>query len=76
MSNEEIKQRLIDRIKDVDNPELLKEVYRILEMEEKQALELKEPQIAFIKKAQKQAEEGKVVTNEDFFEKIDQWLNE
>lgn len=62
----ELKKQLIGKIKQTDNSELLEEIFRLIENEEKDfsVYELSDQQIAAIEDAQDQYKKGKFLTNE------------
>ncbi|WP_192823043.1 hypothetical protein [Rufibacter sp. LB8] len=78
MSTVELKDRLIDKILHTENPELLGEVFRLLEMgnEEMEPLRLSEFQQKAIVKGQDDIKAGHFLANEQADNEIEKWLNE
>jgi hypothetical protein len=76
MTTLQIKNRLINRIKAVDNHEVLEEVLRMLDLEFDNDEKLKVP--AHVKKSilkgAKEIKEGKFHTNKQADREIDKWL--
>ncbi len=77
MSTLELKERLIDKIIHIENPELLGEVFRLLELEEKdmQVIRLSEEQKQAIQQGQKDIQNGQFLTNEQASKEIEGWLS-
>ena len=73
-----LKERLIKRIQETTNPDLLKEVYRLLEIDfdDQEVYKLSEEQRAAIIEGQQQINQGKHLTHEQANEEIKKWLNE
>jgi hypothetical protein len=76
MTTLQIKNKLIRSIKSVQNPEMLEDLYRLLNIEVENIEKLKVP--AHVKKSiakgQKDIKEGKYLTNKQADTEIDQWL--
>ena len=76
MSTAELKVRLIKEITDSDNEELLKDVYRLLEIEndDSQPYLLNDEQLLIVAEAQAEVKAGKFLTDEEANREIDEWL--
>jgi len=76
MTTLQIKNKLISTIKTVKNPDVLEDLYRLLNIETEDIEKLKTP--AHVKKAiakgQKDIKEGHYFTNKEVEAEIDQWL--
>ena len=72
----DLKERLIQRIKETQNPEVLKEVYRLLELEldDQDSFELSEDQITAVREAQAQISNGALIDHEVANAKTEEWL--
>ncbi|TAM95220.1 MAG: hypothetical protein EPN39_15700 [Chitinophagaceae bacterium] len=72
----EIKQRLIDRIKETTDNSLLEELYRILskENDDSTIYMLSEQQKVAIRESRKDIENGRVITHEQANTEIEEWL--
>jgi len=77
MSTVELKERLISKILHTDSPELLGEVFRLLEIEEGEieVLKLSDQQKQAILKGQEDIKNGHFLTNEQADQEISEWLN-
>ncbi len=73
-----LKERLIKRIQETTDPDLLKEVYRLLEIDfdDQEIYVLSDDERAAIMEGQKQIDEGKYLTHEQANEETRKWLNE
>ncbi len=76
MSTAELKKKLIGKITDSDDENLLQEVYRLLELEnEALALyPLSDEQISVVRESQEQIKKGKFLNNLDANKEIDEWF--
>lgn len=74
----ELKEKLINIILDTDNPKLLGEVFRLLQIENEdmEVVQLSEQQKQAILKGQEDIKNGNYLTNEQADKEIDEWLNE
>ncbi len=76
MTTLQIKNKLIKSIKSVDNPKLLEDLYRLLNMEVEDIEKLKTP--AHVKdsvaKGQKDIRNGRYMSNRQADAEMDQWL--
>lgn len=78
MTVKDLKQKLIRRIDQSENSELLEEMYRIIANEEADGslYELSEDQIRTVEEAQLQYKEGKFLTSDKADKDVDEWLGE
>ncbi|MDB5120890.1 MAG: hypothetical protein JWN56_2108 [Sphingobacteriales bacterium] len=76
MSTSELKQKLITCISHTDNPDLLQEVFRLLELETESldVYKLNVEQRQAIVEGQEDINEGRSLTNEQVDDEIDRWL--
>jgi hypothetical protein len=75
MSTLELKERLIGRIRETDNEEILAEVYRLLGMEEEdEPYRLSPEQRASVQEARNQIRNGSFLTNKEADNEVDEWL--
>ncbi len=77
MSNIELKERLIGKIRETDNDDILEEVYRLLGLEQEivEPFKLSNDQKAAVSEARQQITDGEFLTDEDADNDIDEWLN-
>ncbi|WP_138480333.1 hypothetical protein [Dyadobacter bucti] len=77
MSNIELKERLIGKIRETDNDDILEEVYRLLGLEQEivEPFKLSNDQKAAVSEARQQIKDGEFLTDEDADNDIDEWLN-
>jgi len=77
MSIVELKERLISKILHTESPELLGEVFRLLEIEneEMEVIKLLDQQKQAILQGQEDIKNGRFLTNEQADKEIDEWLN-
>jgi hypothetical protein len=77
MSTVELKEKLISTILHTDSPELLGEVFRLLEIEneEMEVIKLSDQQKQAILQGQEDIKNGRFLTNEQADQEIDEWLN-
>jgi hypothetical protein len=77
MSYLELQNIIIRRILGIQNTDLLDQLNKILqEMEEKDIVQLSDYEKAVIKKGLDQVNEGDYKSNDDVFNKTEQWLKE
>jgi hypothetical protein len=76
MSTAELKVKLIKEITDSDNEELLKDVFRLIELEKDDPLvyKLSEEQLSAVNEAQEQIKAGKFLADDEANKEIDEWL--
>lgn len=78
MSTDELRKKLISRIKRSRRPELLREAYRLLgtDTDDIEPYKLSPEQRASINKGLKDAKAGKVLPSAEADKAIDAWLSE
>ena len=78
MSTIELKEKLISKILHTDNPEILGEIFRLLQIEneEMEIVKLSDQQKQAIMKGQEDIKNGRCFTNEQAGKEIDEWLNQ
>ena len=78
MSVAELKEMLIDQIKQSENEALLEDISRLIELQEdsKIVFTLTANQLSHIEEAEKQVRNGQLLTAEEADKDIDQWLNQ
>jgi hypothetical protein len=76
MSTAELKKKLLEKIADSNNEELLLEVYQLLQIEDEAVgvYPLSEEQITVVRESQEQVKKGKFLTGDDADKEIDEWL--
>lgn len=77
MSTDELRKKLISRIKRSRRPELLREAYRLLgtDTDDIEPYKLSPEQRASINKGLKDAKAGKVIPSAEADKAIDEWLS-
>jgi len=76
MSTTDLKEKLISRIREMDNEELLKEIGRLLHFETKAKYMLNDDQLQIVQEAQAQIKRGEYLSDEEADKEVDEWLNE
>ena len=78
MTVKDLKQKLIRRIDQSENSELLEEMYRLIANEESDGnvYELSADQIRAVEEAQLQYKEGKILTSDQADKDVEEWLGE
>ncbi len=78
MKTIELKKKLIRKIYSLEDKSLLKEVSRIIgiENEENEIYHLSDEQLKAVEEAQEQYLRGEYITNEEIEKEIEEWLNE
>ena len=71
-----LKEKLIQKIMDSANKDLLEEIYKVLEEEEDKEIILGDEQLQSIQKAEKEYEEGNFFTQEEIDTELNEWLKE
>jgi hypothetical protein len=72
----ELKDKLIERIRQADDEDLLKEISYLPEMQEPDRLyPLNEEQKTIVKEAREQIQNQQSLSNEEANKDIDEWLN-
>ena len=76
MSTAELKVRLIKEITDSDNEELLKDVFRLLEIENDESTPyvFTEEQITMVNETLEEVKAGKFLTEEEANKRTNEWL--
>lgn len=75
MVDEKLKARLIDQIKKIDNPDIIEDIYRLLEIDLDEFIYITNTdQKQSIHEALEQYNSGEILTNEEAKEQTDQWL--
>ena len=74
----DLKEKLIKRIQETSNNDVLNEVYRLLELEfnEQEIYKLSEEQRSTIAESREQIAKGEFLTNEQSNKATEQWLRE
>jgi len=77
MTTKELRNKVIRKINQVDDEEILNEIYRLLEdsIEDDEIFQLSENHIKAIEEAKKQIDQGESMTNEQANLEIGEWLN-
>lgn len=77
MATTGLKERLIDRIREIDNEDILAEAYRLLgtESDLEEPLKLNNAQKVAIDEAREQIKNGSYLTNNQADKEIEEWLN-
>jgi len=72
-----LKETLISKIQDIQDENILKEVYRLLQIEsdDLESYTLTDEQINVVNEAKEQISKGEFLTHEEAQNKINQWLN-
>lgn len=72
----DLKERLIKKIKQTTDPEVLQEVYRLLEIQfdDQEIYQLSDDQKSVVNEAQQQIKKGEFLTNEKANQEIEEWL--
>lgn len=77
MNKTKLKERLIKEIQNIENEDILKEVYRLLDLEseDQESYKLSQEQVSIVNEAREQVKNGQFLTHEEAQKKINQWLN-
>ncbi|MDP3914400.1 MAG: hypothetical protein Q8R96_11775 [Bacteroidota bacterium] len=77
MTTKELRNKVIRKINQVDDEEILNEIYRLLEdsIEDDDIFQLTENHVMAIEEAKKQIDQGESMTNEQANLEIGEWLN-
>ena len=77
MSSAELKKRLIDKIQETDNENLLEEAFRLLQLESEdiEVYKLSDEQKSAVNEAREQIKRGEFLTDDEANKDIDEWLN-
>jgi predicted transcriptional regulator len=78
MTTAKLKNKVIDKIKTIEDAELLESIYNMIEsdLELHVSMKLSQEQIAAIEEGRKDIREGRIFTDEEVKKEIDKWLNE
>ena len=77
MANPSLKDKLIDKLREIEDPALLAEVSNLFELQESEAVyKTSSAQKKSIDEAKQQAKDGRVVDNEQSDKESDEWLSE
>ncbi|MBN7811082.1 hypothetical protein J0A68_08950 [Algoriphagus sp. H41] len=76
METKEVKRKLIAKIQEINNPEILEEINRLLSLDlvESDLLTLSNEQAQVISQGKKDYEMGKTKSNEDINQETETWL--
>ena len=75
MSTAKLKQKVLQRIKQIDEDYLLEDLLNLIEIEEEDHVEISKEQKEMLDIGLKQVEEGKTTPNEIVEKRIEKWLN-
>ena len=77
MSTVELKERLIEKIKETDNENILQEAFRLLDIEvtDMGVYHFSEAERNMVNDSKNQIDKGQFLTNETANKEIDQWLS-
>ena len=76
MSSSDIKEKLINKIKETNDPHLLEEVFALFELQEPENMyEVNEGQKKKIEEAKQQVQSKQTLTDEQADKDTDEWLN-
>jgi predicted transcriptional regulator len=78
MTTAKLKNKVIDKIKTIEDTELLESIYNLIEsdMNLQVSMKLSKEQIAAIEEGRNDIKEGKTFTDEEVKKEIDKWLKE
>jgi hypothetical protein len=75
MSTSELKEKLIDKIRQTEDPEILEEISHLFQLQEPDTVyDLNEEQKNIIAEAEQQIKNGKYLTDDEADKDIDEWL--
>jgi hypothetical protein len=76
MPNTTLKDKLINKIKETDDPAILEEVSKLFELQEPDTIyQVNEEQKKAIEESKEQIKNNQTLTDEQAGKDIDQWLN-
>ena len=77
MSTVELKERLIEKIKQIDDENILEEAFRLLDIEaaDMEIYHFSQEELQEINASKNQINNGQFLTNEAANKEIDQWLS-
>ena len=76
MTKVELKNKLKQKIEEIEDIALIEEILGVIEIENDQVYILNKEQKIAIDKAQKQVENGEYFTNDEVIEQTKEWLGE
>ena len=77
MSTTELKKKLINQIHEINDDDILKEIYQILKSGKQDKIyKLTDEQISTVQEAQEQIKRGEFLSDDDAEKEIDKWLGE
>ncbi len=77
MANPSLKDKLIDKLREIEDPALLAEVSNLFELQETETIyKISSAQKRSIDEAKQQAKDGRVVDNVQSDKESDEWLSE
>jgi vacuolar-type H+-ATPase subunit H len=77
MSTAELKLKVINRITNITDNNLIEQIHRLIDFElEKGVYELSEEQTQRIAEAKEEYQKGETFTNEEAIKEIEKWLDE
>ncbi len=77
MSTAELKLKVINRITNITDNNLIEQIHRLIDFElEKDVYELNEEQTQRIAEAKEEYQKGETLTNEEVIKEIEKWLDE
>ena len=77
MATPSLKDKLIDKLREIEDPALLAEVSNLFELQEPETVyKTSSAQKKSIDEAKQQAKDGRVVDNEQSDKESDEWLSE
>ncbi|MEX2589719.1 MAG: hypothetical protein WD334_05885 [Chitinophagales bacterium] len=72
-----LKEKLIEEIRNSNDTELLREIYKVLkESDKNEVIQLSNSQIKSIQKAEEEVNRGDFITQEQMNKDIDEWLKD
>ncbi|MEX0811844.1 MAG: hypothetical protein WD048_06485 [Chitinophagales bacterium] len=72
-----LKEKLIEEIRNSNDTELLREIYKVLkESDKNEVIQLRNSQIKSIQKAEEEVNRGDFITQEQMNKDIDEWLKD
>ncbi len=77
MPDKTLKEKLINKIKEIDDPAILEEVSNLFELQESETIyKVNEKQGKSIEEAKEQIKNKQTLSNEQADKEADEWLNE
>ncbi len=77
MPSPSLKDKLIDKLREIEDPALLAEVSNLFELQEPETVyKTSSAQKKSIEEAKQQAKDGRIVDNEQSDKESDEWLSE